>query len=102
MLESENAQPFVHVHLTLHDLLCILFRISKRKKLLAKLMAGNQDKAFSFDEAELLLLQAGFIADGGEGSHRVYRHPDGRKVVLPFHGKGIKPVYIREIRKLLK
>lgn len=65
-------------------------------------MAGNQDKAFSFDEAELLLLQAGFILDGGEGSHRVYRHTDGRKMVLPFHGKNIKPAYIREIRKLLK
>lgn len=65
-------------------------------------MAGNQDKAFSFEEAELLLLQAGFIRDGGEGSYRVYRHADGRKMVLPFHWKDIKPVYIREIRKLLK
>jgi hypothetical protein len=35
--------------------------VSKRKKLLEKLIAGNQDKAFSFDEAELLLLQAGFV-----------------------------------------
>jgi predicted RNA binding protein YcfA (HicA-like mRNA interferase family) len=77
-------------------------RMSRRRKLLEKLMAGNQDKAFSFDEAELLLLQAGFILDGGEGSHRVYRHTDGRKMVLPFHGKNIKPAYIREIRKLLK
>ncbi len=76
--------------------------MSKREKLLKKLMAGNQDKAFSFEEAELLLLHAGFILDGGKGSHRVYRHADGRKMVLPCHGKEIKPVYIREIRKLLK
>jgi predicted RNA binding protein YcfA (HicA-like mRNA interferase family) len=88
--------------LTLHDFSCILSGLSKRKKLLEKLMAGNQDKAFSFEEAELLLLHAAFIRDGGEGSHRVYRHADGRKMVLPFHGKDIKPVYIREIRKLLK
>jgi predicted RNA binding protein YcfA (HicA-like mRNA interferase family) len=86
----------------MHDISCSLYRLSKRKKLLERLMAGNQDKAFSFDEAELLLLQAGFILDGGAGSHRVYRHTDGRKMVLPFHGKNLKPVYIREMRKLLK
>jgi hypothetical protein len=25
-----------------------------------------------------LLLNAGFVEDGGEGSHRVYRHPDAQ------------------------
>jgi len=75
--------------------------MTKRAKLLTKLMEGNQDKAFSFDEAEQLLLQAGFILDGGKGSHRVYRHADSRKMVLPCHGKTLKPVYVREIRKLL-
>jgi hypothetical protein len=33
--------------------------MSKREKLLKKLMAGDQDRAFTFDEAELLLLQSG-------------------------------------------
>ena len=65
-------------------------------------MSGTQDRAFSFGDAEQLLLQSGFVMDGGKGSHKVYRHPDGRKMVLPFHGKDIKPAYIREIRKLLK
>ena len=71
-------------------------------KLLAKLMEGNHDKAFTFAEGEQVLLQAGFVLDGGKGSHRVYRHADGRKMVLPVHGKDIKPVYVREIRKLLQ
>ncbi len=75
--------------------------MSKKAKLLAKLKAGTSDKAFTFDEAVQLLLNAGFILDGGKGSHQVYRHKDGRRMVIPFHGKTVKPVYIREIRKLL-
>jgi len=71
------------------------------RKALAKLMSGQQDKACTFAEAESLLLQARFVSDGGEGSHRVYRHLDGRKMVLPCHGKNVLPVYIKEIRKLL-
>ena len=76
--------------------------MSKKAKLRAKLMSGTSDKGFTFAEAELLLLSAGFVRDGGEGSHHVYRHADGRKAVLVFHGKDIKPAYIRQIRNLLK
>lgn len=76
--------------------------MSRKKKLLEKLMAGDHDKAFTFDEAELLLLQAGFVPDGGEGSHKVYRHPDGRKMVLACHGKSVLPVYIKQIRRVLR
>lgn len=65
-------------------------------------MSGTQDKGFTFADAELLLLTAGFLRDGGEGSHRVYRHADGRKMVLAHHGKDVKPAYIRQLRELLK
>jgi predicted RNA binding protein YcfA (HicA-like mRNA interferase family) len=30
----------------------------------------------------------GFLLDHQRGSHRVYYHPDGRRVVLPFHSSG--------------
>jgi predicted RNA binding protein YcfA (HicA-like mRNA interferase family) len=76
--------------------------LSKKKKLLEKLMAGGQDRAFTFDEAEILLLQAGFVHSSGEGSHRVYRHPDGRRMVLAYHGKTVAPAYVRQIRNLLR
>lgn len=76
--------------------------MSKKAKLRAKLMSGTSDKGFTFADAELLLLTAGFVHEGGEGSHRVYRHPDGRKMVLAFHGKDVKPAYIRQIRNLLQ
>ena len=82
---------------------CILLPcVSRKKKLLDKLLSGSHDKSFTYEDAELVLLQAGFIKDGGEGSHTVYRHPDGRKMVLAYHGKTVLPVYIRQIRKLLK
>lgn len=75
--------------------------MSKKAKLRAKLMAGTHDRAFTFDEVTQLLIHEGFILDGGKGSHCVYRHPDGRKQVLPRHGKDVKPAYIKQIRKLL-
>lgn len=75
--------------------------MSKKAKLLAKLMSAKSDRAFTFDEAVQLLIHAGFAHKGGEGSHRVYRHADGRIQVLAQHGKEVKPIYIKQIRQLL-
>ncbi|MBI2923069.1 MAG: type II toxin-antitoxin system HicA family toxin [Planctomycetes bacterium] len=33
-----------------------------------------------------MALRLGFVFDRGRGSHRVYVRPDGRRVVIPFHG----------------
>ena len=90
-MPADHAQRFAHRP-----------RVSRKAKLRAKLMGGAQDKGFTFADAELLLLTAGFVREGGEGSHRVYRHADGRKMVLAFHGKDVKPAYIRQRRQLLK
>ena len=76
--------------------------MTAKAKLLAKLMGGMHDRSFTFEEARQVLMQAGFIFDGGKGSHKVYRHPDGRRMVLPCHGKDVKPPYVRQIRDLLK
>lgn len=65
-------------------------------------MSGESDKSFTFDEVELVLLHAGFLLDGGKGSHHVYRHEDGRKMVLPRHGNTIKPIYVKKVREMLK
>jgi|GEM_PF-1218039 len=77
------------------------FLMSKSEKALRKLMSGESDKNITMDEALYVLTRSGFVLDGGKGSHQVYRHPDGRKMVLPVHGKDIKPIYIRQIRKIL-
>ena len=39
-------------------------------------------------ELVLALEQDGFAWTGGRGSHRVYRHPDGRRVVVAYHRPG--------------
>ncbi|HSI72697.1 MAG TPA: type II toxin-antitoxin system HicA family toxin [Fimbriimonas sp.] len=33
-----------------------------------------------------VLERLGFELSRSKGSHRVYRHPDGRRTVVPFHG----------------
>lgn len=75
--------------------------MSKAAKALAKILSGTSDKNVSFDEAVYVLTKAGFVLDGGKGSHQVYRHANGKMIVLPKHGKKIKPIYVKLIRKLL-
>ncbi len=76
-------------------------RMSRVRKLREKIMGGAHDRNVSFAEAEAVLKHAGFVHDGGKGSHRIYRRADGRKLVLPFHAAELKPVYVKEIRKTL-
>ena len=76
--------------------------VSKAEKVLQKILSGQSDRNVTFDEAVYVLERAGFVRDGGKGSHQVYRAPDGRKIALPCHGKGIKPIYIKQIREFLK
>ena len=76
--------------------------VSKSAKALAKIMDPAQVRNVSFAEAIAVLERSGFVWDGGKGSHQVYRHPDGRKITLPKHGRGIKPVYVRQIREMIK
>ena len=33
------------------------------------------------------LIRDGFAFDRGGGSHQIYRHPDGRRVTVAFHGR---------------
>jgi len=34
------------------------------------------------------LMRDGFLLDRQSGSHRLYRHPDGRRVTVTFHAPG--------------
>ena len=52
-------------------------------------------------DVERLLLHLGFVhVRAGSGSHRFYRHPDGRTVVVAFHGGG-KAIPIGTLRKIV-
>lgn len=44
------------------------------------------------------LERLGFSETRQKGSHKQFRHPDGRKTTVPFHkGQDISPVLLRKI-----
>jgi predicted RNA binding protein YcfA (HicA-like mRNA interferase family) len=49
-------------------------------------------------EVAAILERLGFVEVRQKGSHKQYRHADGRATTLPFHGKrDISPVLLRRI-----
>lgn len=51
-------------------------------------------------EVASLLLKLGFQEVRRRGSHRQYRHPDGRGTTVPFHvGRDISPTLLRKIAR---
>ena len=51
-------------------------------------------------EVVAILESLGFVQVRQKGSHKQYRHPDGRFTTVPFHpGKDISPILLRQIAK---
>lgn len=51
-------------------------------------------------EVASLLVRLGFEEVRQRGSHRQYRHPDGRGMTVPFHaGHDISPTLLRKIAR---
>jgi predicted RNA binding protein YcfA (HicA-like mRNA interferase family) len=51
-------------------------------------------------EVVTLLLALGFVEARQRGSHKQFRHPDGRSTTVPFHsGRDISPILLRQIAK---
>lgn len=51
-------------------------------------------------EVAAILERLGFVEVRHRGSHRQYRHPDGRGTTVPFHpGRDISPLLLRQIAK---
>ncbi|MFQ5705730.1 MAG: type II toxin-antitoxin system HicA family toxin [Gemmatimonadales bacterium] len=51
-------------------------------------------------EVAALLVRLGFQEVRRRGSHRQYRHPDGRGTTVPFHsGRDISPTLLRKIAR---
>jgi len=48
---------------------------------------------------EKALVKSGFIPRPEKGSHVVYKHPDGRRTVIPRHNR---PVRIGTLRAILR
>lgn len=51
-------------------------------------------------EVIALLTRLGFAEVRQRGSHKQFRHPDGRATTVPFHaGRDISPILLRQIAK---
>jgi predicted RNA binding protein YcfA (HicA-like mRNA interferase family) len=51
-------------------------------------------------EVAAILQKLGFVEVRQRGSHKQYRHADGRNTTLPFHsGRDISPVLLRRIAR---
>jgi predicted RNA binding protein YcfA (HicA-like mRNA interferase family) len=51
-------------------------------------------------EVVALLQGLGFVEVRQRGSHKQYRHADGRSTTVPFHaGRDISPLLLRQIAK---
>ena len=51
-------------------------------------------------EVSAILMRLGFIEVRQKGSHKQFRHPDGRVTTVPFHkGRDISPILLRQITK---
>ena len=51
-------------------------------------------------EVTAILERLGFVEVRQRGSHKQYRHPDGRSTTVPFHpGRDISPILLRQIAK---
>jgi len=49
-------------------------------------------------EVVSILEKLGFVEVRQKGSHRQYRHNDGRRTTVPFHkGRDISPILLRRI-----
>ena len=74
--------------------------MGKLQKLLKKLLDGNRDTNWTYDDAEYVLLKSGFVKRQGKGSHNVFDNEVTKEsIVLSCHGsKNIKAVYIGKIR----
>lgn len=55
-------------------------------------------------EVETLLMRFGFRLERVSGSHHIYRYNDVeqiRKVVVPLHGRKVKPFYVQQVVQVL-
>jgi len=51
-------------------------------------------------EVVAILEKLGFVEVRQRGSHKQYRHTDGRRTTVPFHGsRDISPLLLRQIAK---
>jgi hypothetical protein len=76
--------------------------MSKFEKLLFKLLSGNADNNFSFDDLRNLLLHFEFIERATGGSHRIF-YKEGIEEIINTQPKGskAKPYQVKQVRLII-
>lgn len=50
-------------------------------------------------QIDKILHKLGFVSRSGKGSHVVFKHPDGRRTVIPVHNQPVRTGTLRAILK---
>ena len=76
--------------------------MSKFEKLKYKLLSGNADNNFSFDDLRNILLHLGFDERTTGGSHRIF-YKDGVDEIINIQPKGgkAKPYQVKQARSII-
>jgi len=76
--------------------------MGKFEKLLFKLLSGNADNNFSFDELRNVLLHFDFVERTTGGSHRIF-HKEGIEEIINIQSKGskAKPYQVKQMRLII-
>jgi len=71
--------------------------MAKRDKLKEKLLSGEADRNFGFDELCTLMRQLGFSERKGKGSYRIFYREDIEEIItLQPAGSQAKPYQVRQ------
>jgi hypothetical protein len=76
--------------------------MSKFEKLKLKLLSGNADNNFSFDDLRNILLHYNFVERNTGGSHRIF-YKEGLEEIIniqPKNGKA-KPYQVKQVRLII-
>jgi hypothetical protein len=76
--------------------------MSKAEKLFYKLMAGQNDANFSFDDLCLLLIKVGYTARQTKGSHIIFQRGPSFLNLQPSSAGKAKTYQARQVRQELQ
>jgi len=76
--------------------------MSKFEKLQLKLLSGNADNNFGFDDLRNILLHFNFIERNTGGSHIIF-HKKGIEEIINIQPKGnkAKPYQVKQLRQII-
>lgn len=76
--------------------------MSKFEKLLFKLLAGNADNNFSFDDLRTILAHFAFVERATGGSHRIFSKEGIEEIInIQSRNGSAKPYQVKQVRSII-